>query len=113
MNHGNLTTWTCAQGELHKECSPSEGTLWRFENISSKEGTVLDCLNEAMELIDQNIVTSEYIYGTFVVSIAGVENGRSHNNWLYWVNDEFANMASDEYHLEDGDVVLWKYSGEF
>jgi len=41
-----------------------------------------------------------------------VDNGRNGDNWLYWVNGEFANMASDVYYLEDGDVVLWKYTNE-
>jgi len=113
MNHGSLTTWSFSEREWQMHCSPSERTLWRFENISSDKGTVLDCLKAAAEIVGENVLTAEYIYGTFVVSIAGVENGRDDNNWLYWVNGDFANMASDEYNLEDGDVVLWKYSGEF
>ena len=113
LNNGNLTTWSFSEDKWQMRRSPSERTLWRFENISSHEGTVLDCLKAAMEIVRENVLTSEYIYGTFVVSIAGVENGRDDNNWLYWVNGDFANMASDEYYLEDGDVVLWKYSGEF
>jgi len=110
FNPENLTTWELNGGEPIVSTSPSDNTIWCFKNVSSGEGTVLDCLERTLEAVDQEMVTSKYIYGTFVASVAGVENGRNERNWLYWVNDDYANMASNVYYLEDGDVILWKYT---
>ena len=112
INPGNETVWTFQEGEWRWETGPGTSSVWVFMNISSERGTVLDCLAGAMQIAGTDLETSEYIYGTFVRSIAGLENGRNDRNWLYWVNGEFANMASDVYYLEDGDVVLWKYTNE-
>lgn len=110
VNPENLTTWEFDGEKWNVTISPSDNTVWRFMNVSSSSGTVLDCLVNALEIVDGEIVTSQYIYGTFVASIAGIENGRNELNWLYWVNDDYANMASNVYYLEKGDVVLWKYT---
>jgi len=112
VNPGNKTVWSFNNSEWQTDVGPSNSSVWVFLNISSERGTVLDCLTRAMEVAGTDLETSEYIYGTFVSSIAGVDNGRNGDNWLYWVNGEFANMASDVYYLEDGDVVLWKYTNE-
>ncbi|MDP6154787.1 MAG: PQQ-binding-like beta-propeller repeat protein [Candidatus Thermoplasmatota archaeon] len=113
INPGNETLWTFRENQWLMETGPSNSSVWTFTNISSDKGTVLDCLVNAMDVAGTDVETSEYIYGTFIRSIAGVENGRNDRNWLYWVNGEFANMASDVYYLEDGDEVLWKYTNEF
>ena len=112
VNPGNETVWTYQEDEWRMDTEPSNSSVWVFENISSDKGTVLACLNTAMEIASSDAETSEYIYGTFVSSIAGVANGRNEKNWLYWVNGEFANMACDKYYLEDVDVILWKYTNE-
>lgn len=45
-----------------------------------------------------------------MVSINGVFNANSSGyNWQYWVNDELAPIAADNYILSDSDQVLWKY----
>lgn len=110
LNPKNRTTWELHGEKWNVTISPSDRTVWCFMNVSSSSGTVLDCLANALAMVDKETVTSQYIYGTFVASIAGVENGRNELNWLYWVNDDYANMASNVYYLEDGDVVLWKYT---
>jgi len=112
LNPGNETVWTFREGEWRTDVGPSNSSVWVFVNLSSERGTVLDCLVSAMGIAGTDMKTSEYIYGTFIGSIAGVDNGRNDKNWLYWVNGEFANMASDVYYLEDGDTVLWKYTNE-
>ncbi len=113
INPGNETVWTFQEGKWAADTGQSNSSVWIFDNISLEKGTVLHCLAAAMKIAGTDLETSEYIYGTFVRSMAGVENGRDGKNWLYWVNGEFANMASDVYYLEDGDVVLWKYASEF
>ncbi len=53
----------------------------------------------------------QYLYGKFITSINGVENNADNNGyyWQYWVNDELAPVAADNYVLSNGDQVLWKY----
>lgn len=68
--------------------------------------TVFDILNQT------SVVTfTQYAYGKFITSINGVENNANNNGryWQYWVNDELAPVAADNYLLTDGDQVLWKY----
>ncbi|MFX1318570.1 MAG: DUF4430 domain-containing protein [Promethearchaeota archaeon] len=68
--------------------------------------TVFDILNET------SVVTfTQYLYGKFITSINGVENNANNNGfyWQYWVNDELAPVAADNYILSEGDQILWKY----
>ncbi len=68
--------------------------------------TVFDLLNQTAA-----VTFTEYAYGKFILSINGVENNANNNGyfWQYWVNDELAPVAADNYVLSDGDYVLWKY----
>ena len=110
VHPGNLTTWRLDGGEWHLISIVDEDPAWRFENMSGKDGTVLGYLEMAAEAAGFTIETSEYIYGRFVESIAGVKNGRDDRNWLYWVDGDFANMAADRYFIEDGGEICWKYT---
>lgn len=42
----------------------------------------------------------------FITSIDGVSQDESHG-WQYWVNENYATVASNLYSLHDGDSVLW------
>ena len=68
--------------------------------------TVFDILNQTAA-----ITFIEFAYGKFVVAINGVENNANQNGfyWQYWVNDELAPIAADNYVLSDDDQVLWRY----
>ncbi len=68
--------------------------------------TVFDVLNETTI-----VVFTQYLYGKFITSINGVENNANDNGfyWQYWVNDNLAPVAADNYVLSDGDQILWKY----
>ncbi|MFX1562261.1 MAG: DUF4430 domain-containing protein [Promethearchaeota archaeon] len=69
-------------------------------------GSVFDVLNETA-----NITFTEFAYGRFIVSINGVENNAGSNGyyWQYWVNDELGPIAADNFILENGDQILWRY----
>jgi hypothetical protein len=75
-----------------------------FSNLSGN--TVFDILNQTAK-----VTFSQYMYGKFVVSINDVENNANNNGhyWQYWVNNELAPIAADNYVLSDDDQVLWKY----
>ena len=79
-------------------------TQHMFSSLSGT--TVFDILNQT------SIITfSHYTYGKFINSINGIENNANNNGyyWQYWVNDELAPIAADNYILSNGDQVLWKY----
>lgn len=68
--------------------------------------TVFDILNQTA-----SVTFIEFAYGKFVISINDVENNANQNGyyWQYWVNDELAPIAADNYVLSDGDQILWRY----
>jgi hypothetical protein len=54
--------------------------------------------------------------GSFVDSIAGVDNGHDDHYWVYYVGDgsdrgEFGSVSSDRAGVSAGDVVTWVYQG--
>jgi hypothetical protein len=49
--------------------------------------------------------------GTFVESIAGIENGRGGRYWSYYVDGEYGTVSSDRADLSGGDTVRWVYLG--
>lgn len=69
------------------------------ENFSLSEGktTVFDALNEWCD-----IKYKDYVYDVFITEIDGVSG-----DWLYWVNDDFAEVGCKNYNLKDGDTILW------
>ncbi|MDO8055237.1 MAG: DUF4430 domain-containing protein, partial [Candidatus Hermodarchaeota archaeon] len=75
-----------------------------FPNLSGD--TVFDILNQTA-----TVVFTQYAYGKFITSINGVDNNEGENGryWQYWVNDELAPVAADNYVLVESDQVLWKY----
>jgi preprotein translocase subunit SecF len=48
--------------------------------------------------------------GVFVKGIDGINNDNQESKWwTYWVNNESPMLAADQFKLNDGDVVEWKY----
>ncbi|MBQ6394720.1 MAG: DUF4430 domain-containing protein [Atopobiaceae bacterium] len=84
----------------------------RTEAVTIEEGsTVLDALEATGFLID--VQDSEY--GAYVVAIDGVAAGDhgDESGWLVAVNGEDLMVSADEYQLNDGDVVTWRYVTTF
>lgn len=54
------------------------------------------------------IITKKYDFGVFVEQI-GDAPSTSEMAWIYYVNNESANVAADTYILKPGDKVEWKY----
>jgi hypothetical protein len=54
------------------------------------------------------IEVEEYDFGVFVKTINGLESS-AEMAWIYFVNGESAQVAADQYSLNPGDVVEWKY----
>ena len=74
----------------------------------SPNATVLDAL-KAVARVNATYWTE---YHSFLVdAINGVTNNANGNGrwWVYSVNGEHALVSADQYRLEDGDQVEWKY----
>lgn len=69
--------------------------------------------NTVFELLESTETATfiQFAYGKFIDSINGVANNANGNGyyWQYWVNDELAPIAADNYVLSDDDHVRWKY----
>jgi hypothetical protein len=75
-----------------------------FSNLTGN--TVFEIINETA-----SVSFTQFAFGRFITAINDVENDANGNGyfWQYWVNDELAPVAADNYVLSDGDQVLWKY----
>jgi hypothetical protein len=72
------------------------------------EKTVFDALVETAEKEEIGIETQQYDFGVFVKNINGREN-TAERAWIYFVNGESGTVAADQYKLENGDIVEWRY----
>ncbi len=91
------------------------GSKQLFEALPWREGlTVEDLMREAVRY-RPGIHFSQHGKGEtgFLQSIEGLKNqGTSGRNWMYEVNDRFAEMSFCLQKLEPGDRVLWKFAGQ-
>ena len=49
--------------------------------------------------------------GVMVDSIGDKRNGENDRYWVYWVNNAEIPVGADQYAVQPGDIVLWKYTG--
>ena len=78
------------------------GTVLTFDNV---EG------NNVLEVTNATVKVQSDWYGNsvFVTSIEGVSSdAESGLWWQYWVNDELAPVAANNFLVQDGDVISWK-----
>jgi hypothetical protein len=70
--------------------------------------TVFDVLNDSFD-----IEFKEYSgLGKLVTGIDGVQQNSTHY-WLYYVNNEFAQVAADKYILDKDSSILFKFTSEY
>jgi hypothetical protein len=65
--------------------------------------TVFDLLKSTSK-----ITYKTYSFGTMVESINGLKN-TPELAWIFYVNGQSASVGADQYQLQPGDVVEWKY----
>ena len=76
------------------------GTILTYMNLN---GTTV--LNVTESVIDVGIQWSGNL--AFVTAIGEAAQDNTHY-WQYWINGEYASVASNLYNLEDGDSIEWK-----
>ena len=86
------------------------GTVWKFENITTKNSTVYGSLLEAAR--QGNFAVDATYYGAwdsvFVNSIAGVKN-QAGKYWQYWINGEYGTVGADKQRVNNSDIIEWKF----
>jgi len=65
--------------------------------------TALDLLKEKAD-----IQAEESSIGSFVTEINGIANSEDHF-WMFYVNNDLAPVASDQYQTKDGDKIEWRF----
>ncbi len=73
-------------------------------SLDQEHDTVFDAL-EKYCVVDCD---PRYEWGCFITEIDGIRQGGG-NYWQYWVNDEYANVPANGYHLDDNDVIKWVF----
>ncbi|MBM4237713.1 MAG: DUF4430 domain-containing protein [Euryarchaeota archaeon] len=111
IHPGNLTVWIKEGGDWVLHTQENEGlTVWKFVNVTSV-GTVLELTERAAEIGGFEIELRQYVgMGTFVEGIGGVQNERPGRGWQFEVNGEYATKSCDQWALNEGDMVSWKFA---
>ncbi|MEA1962720.1 MAG: DUF4430 domain-containing protein [Patescibacteria group bacterium] len=81
-----------------------------FEHSIQEGKTAFDLMKELQNKDSIEFDYKESNVGVFVNSINNIENNVSDNIfWMFYVNDEMANVGIGAYDLQNGDVIEWKY----
>lgn len=101
--------------EAKQALVPSNGVLLSARTVSFKEGeTVFDVLKR---ICRANGIQMEFsmtpVYGS--AYIEGIGNlyefdGGPLSGWMYSVNGTFPNVGCSSYDLQNGDVIVWRYT---
>ncbi len=70
--------------------------------------TVFEALEKVAGDNEIELVTKQYDFGVLVESIGEIKNTQD-QAWIYFVNDQAGEVASDQYELSDGDMIEWRY----
>jgi hypothetical protein len=106
---GNLTTWTNVDGSWAVSTVTNGGhSVWIFENVTSKSNCY-EQLMKASSLGHFAIHVQNQTLGTFVDSIAGVQNQDPGAGWQYYINGVYANRACNLNAISNGDEIMWIY----
>ena len=92
-----------------------DGVEWHFTKLPWRKGlTVADALHAAAaHKRGVPIRTKGSGATTLVVEVGNLKNeggAADARNWLYWVNDQSADVGAGARELQPGDRVLWKFA---
>lgn len=88
-----------------------DGTVKTFEQESFTEGeTLFDLTRRVAERAGMSLVYEPPgPYGILIMEIDGKRGGTDGRYWLYWVGNHMGEVAADQYMLQPGDVIEWKF----
>ena len=70
--------------------------------------TVFNVLEEYTKENDIELTSKQYDFGVFVEGIGDYKN-TNEMVWIYYVNNESANVSADNYPLSSEDKIKWAY----
>jgi hypothetical protein len=87
----------------------NEDKIETYGDVSLEQpATAFGVLEKVAEDHQMELVTKKYDFGILVESIDGVKNTKD-RAWIYFVNGQAGEVASDKLELADGDMVEWRY----
>jgi len=72
--------------------------------------TVLSALSRAVVEAKIKIETKKYEFGTIVNQLGDKVGGTDGKYWLYSVNGQDANIGADQYKLEGGELISFRFA---
>ena len=95
-----------------------DGRIKTFNDIELKDdATVFELLEKITAENDLAFKYKDYggDMGAMIESIGELASDAKNDRWWqFWVNNEYALIGASSYHLQDRDVVEWKYiKGQF
>lgn len=91
-----------------KPAPPAGPEVTRVDIEISTTTTALAALEKAAEENNWEISVKDFSFGKLVEAVAGVANNES-MAWIFYVNGEAGDKASDRFEVKAGDRVEWKY----
>jgi hypothetical protein len=72
--------------------------------------TLIQLLEKQTKAVTLNFTTKKYdSLGTLVETIGNKTNGAENKYWQYWVNNQSMPYGADQYKVQPGDVIEWKF----
>lgn len=87
---------------------PAEAAVTQVSLEAAEATTVYAALEKLAGEKGWEIVTKDYDFGKLVEAIGGTANSRD-KAWIFYVNGEAGDKASDQFKVKAGDRVEWKY----
>jgi hypothetical protein len=85
------------------------GELKNFGSPLIEKMTAFDLLKKIAEGSNIELKTKSYEIGVLVESIGDRTNGQEEKYWMYYVNGEMPNIASDKKEINPGDKIEFKF----
>jgi hypothetical protein len=81
----------------------------KIESELTESDTIYDFMKKARK--DGKLEFKEKIYtsmGAFIEEINNIKNN-GEENWIYYVNNQKANIGISNYKIKPGDIISWKF----
>ena len=79
-----------------------------FTRDTPATASALSLLTDAASRHGLILITKKYSFGTLVESIGGQKNTAA-KAWIYFINGKSASVGADQYLIQPGDIIEWKY----
>lgn len=86
------------QGQVAAETE----TVIRYEGVEGQ--TVLETLK-----IQEDVVTQDSSFGEYVESINGLVGGEDGKYWVFYIDNEMAQIGAADYVMSEGEVIEWRF----